>query len=55
MKNPLMVTICGHTFEGSVITDWLKKQKKCPMCKKNATVDQLQKNFALADLVSQYH
>jgi uncharacterized protein (DUF983 family) len=54
MQNPMMITICGHTFEGTLITQWLKKEGKCPICKKNADISKLQKNFALADLSSHY-
>lgn len=50
----MMITICGHTFEGTLITQWLKKEGKCPICKKNADISKLQKNFALADLSSHY-
>ena len=54
MQNPLMITLCGHTFEGATITQWLKKEGKCPICKKNADTSNLQKNFALMDLISHY-
>lgn len=54
MRNPMMITVCGHTFEGTSITEWLKKDAKCPICKKDANSSQLQKNFALADLAGHY-
>ena len=36
MNDPQMITVCGHTFEGAFITEWLKKESKCPLCKKNS-------------------
>lgn len=32
MNEPILVTVCGHTFEGSIIREWVKKKPVCPLC-----------------------
>ena len=34
MEEPVTIS-CGHAFEESCITDWLKKNKKCAFCNKD--------------------
>lgn len=36
MTTPVMIIVCGHTFEEKMIRDWLKKSKNCPLCKVGA-------------------
>ena len=44
---------CGHDlFHRKCINDWLKKETKCPLCKKNVIIDQELMDFE--DLNSNY-
>eukprot|EP00658_Telonema_sp_P-2_P070750 TRINITY_DN60160_c0_g1_i1.p1 TRINITY_DN60160_c0_g1~~TRINITY_DN60160_c0_g1_i1.p1 ORF type:complete len:265 (-),score=66.91 TRINITY_DN60160_c0_g1_i1:105-899(-) len=38
---PTVLTNCGHLFHASCIQEWIKHQRKCPVCKKPATVSTL--------------
>jgi peroxin-10 len=37
MKDP-SVTTCGHVFCWTCVTDWLREQPMCPLCRQNALV-----------------
>lgn len=54
MEDPMMIIVCGHTFEKDVIEAWLKKNSSCPLCKKEADMTKLQRNFALKNIISEY-
>lgn len=54
MANPVMIIVCGHTFEERLIKDWLKKSKSCPLCKVEADETKLQKNFALSSIIEHF-
>lgn len=54
MEEPVMVTVCGHSFERRYIEEWFKKEGSCPLCKKGADGSHLQRNFALGSLIEHY-
>jgi SUMO ligase MMS21 Smc5/6 complex component len=41
MEHPTIIRDCGHTFEKDIITSILLVQKRCPLCGKEAKVEQL--------------
>ena len=47
MSSPVILTVCGHTFEEKDLKEWLKKNSKCPLCNKTAIIENIVKNFAL--------
>lgn len=49
MKEP-MVSNCGHSFEQEAIEKWMKKDKKCPVCK--TKIKHLSHNFTLKAIIS---
>ena len=54
MKNPTMITICGHTFEKSAIEGWVNKNHTCPLCKEPVTVENLALNYQLKTVIQEY-
>jgi E3 ubiquitin-protein ligase RAD18 len=55
MRSPMILTSCGHSFDESAIRKWLEKNKKCPLCTKPATAENLLKNFALDAICASHH
>ena len=47
MKDPYIVTACGHTFEKSAIMECLMAREKCPLCNKDATIENIVPNFSM--------
>jgi len=45
---------CGHSFSHNTISQWLQKNKKCPLCNQPASKEQLKPNFALANVVNHF-
>lgn len=54
MKNPWVVTECGHSFERKQIIKWLNKDEKCPLCNKKAVQKNLKPNFQLKQVIRAY-
>jgi predicted Zn-ribbon and HTH transcriptional regulator len=54
MISPMVLTSCGHSFDESAIRKWLAKNKKCPLCNKEASEENMLKNFSLAAICNTY-
>eukprot|EP01116_Phalansterium_solitarium_P020678 TRINITY_DN6161_c0_g2_i1.p1 TRINITY_DN6161_c0_g2~~TRINITY_DN6161_c0_g2_i1.p1 ORF type:complete len:879 (-),score=199.74 TRINITY_DN6161_c0_g2_i1:105-2741(-) len=56
MREPVMLTSCGHTFERRAIEHWLSKSPapRCPSCSQPADVRQLQVNFFAKGLIDDW-
>jgi len=56
LENPVVIPECGHTFEKSMLLNYLTNYvKKCPLCKKVVKTDlsQIPFNFIVRDALEQ--
>ena len=51
MRDPYIITRCGHTFEKRNIVEYLNKKGRCPLCRKRASRSDLIPNFTLKGLL----
>ena len=47
MREPLIITTCGHTFEKNPIEMWVSKKKSCPKCRQKVKEGELISNFSM--------
>ena len=47
MREPLIITTCGHTFEKKPIEMWVSKKKSCPKCRQKVKDGELISNFSM--------
>ncbi|XP_065181965.1 TNF receptor-associated factor 6-like [Sycon ciliatum] len=45
IRNPVLVTVCGHHFCEDCITEWLKNRRTCPLDKRNVPFGRIAYNF----------
>lgn len=51
MTDPYIVTTCGHSFEKRNIYQWLQRKNTCPLCNRQAGLDDLIPNFNLKSIL----
>lgn len=51
MEEPVVSNKCGHSFESSAISDWVKKHDFCPKCHVPLTPKDLTKNYNLKNTI----
>lgn len=47
MKNPYVVSLCGHSFEKEWIHNWMAKKLSCPVCCIEINPDNVTENVVL--------
>lgn len=51
MRDPYILTNCGHSFEKKNIYQWLQRKGVCPLCNRKAEVSDLIPNFQLKNVM----
>lgn len=51
MRDPFILTVCGHTFDKKLIYEWILSHKTCPVCKRHCEVSELIPNFTLKKII----
>jgi len=51
MKDPYIITNCGHSYEKRNIRDWLERKDFCPLCHRKAKLDNLIPNYSLKGIL----
>ena len=54
MIEPIILTKCGHTFERSIVEEWIQSNGNCPQCRCQCTVDDSVTNLALKEMIELY-
>jgi len=52
MREPLIITTCGHTFEKLPIEMWVSAKKSCPKCRQKVKEGELISNFSMKAFLS---
>lgn len=51
---PVMISVCGHTFDSRCIHEHFNVKRDCPVCHREAFVDHLIRNLVLDKLVANW-
>jgi len=51
-EQPVTLTSCGHTFCNTCVTDWVKVNKSCPICRQPCNINNFVPSFIIKEMVN---